>query len=124
MVVAVALVAVVSAAFLRSQTRVPGTQAPGAAPVEVVNQPRVLAAQAGEWQVSLAPRATVALAAGAVVAAAAPEFVQTGHRYLVQPAGGTPISCTVQRIDRGWIRALCGGTARWLNLAQIVSMEE
>jgi hypothetical protein len=101
---------------VRTQSQVPGTLTPGAAAVQVTNQVRTQATQAGTWEVTLSPTAAVGVAV--------PDFVRVGQRYLVHPSGESVVAVTVNRIDRGWILVSGDGGRRWLNLTQAVSIQE
>jgi len=120
----VGLVVVAGAAVGRSQSQVPGVQSPGAAPVNVVNEVPTRAAQAGAWQVSLAPATTVGLAPDAEVAPAVPDFLRIGRRYAVTVSGSPTAVYTIDRVDSGWVRAVGRDGVRWFNLAQVISLQE
>jgi hypothetical protein len=126
-VVVVGLVGVAALAWAavgRTQSQVPGVPSPGDAPVRVVNEVAARAAQAGPWQVSLAPATIVGLAPDSVVAPAHPDFLKIGRRYLIAAGNGPAAVYTVDRIDRGWVRAVGRDGVRWLNLAQVVWVQD
>jgi hypothetical protein len=123
-VTVIAILAWVTAARSQPPPQVPGLPSPGAAAVRVVNDLTVRALQAGPWQVSLAPGTSVALAADSVPAPAAPDFLRVGRQYLIQSSGGAAGTVTVERIDHGWVRVTERGAAKWLNLAQVVSVQD
>lgn len=126
----VATLAVISSAVViwtamaHSQSQVPGLPSPGAAPVLVVNDPTVRALQSGPWQVSIAPATAVTLTADSVITLAPPDFLRVGRRYVIQPSGGVVSTCTIDRIDHGWVRVTDGRGMRWLNLALVVSVQD
>jgi hypothetical protein len=115
---------VISTAVTHSQSQVPGLPSPGAAPVLVVNDPTVRAVQSGPWQVSIAPDTAVTLTAASVITLAPADFLRVGRRYVIQPSGGAVSTCTINRIDHGWMRVTDGHGTRWLNLALVVSVQE
>jgi hypothetical protein len=115
---------VIWTAVAHSQSQVPGLPSPGAAPVLVVNDPTVHAVQSGPWQVSIAPDVAVTLTAASVVTLVPPDFLRVGRRYVIQLSGGAVSTCTIDRIDHGWVRATDGRGTRWLNLALVVSVQD
>jgi hypothetical protein len=120
----IGVVLVASASVGRPQSRVPGVQDPGEAPVRVVNEVAARAAQSGAWQVSLTPPAIVGLAPDAAVAPALPAFLKIGRRYLIDVGNGPATVYTVDQVDRGWVRAVGRDGVRWFNLAQVVSFQD
>jgi hypothetical protein len=112
------------AAVGRTQSPVPGVMSPGAAPVSVVNEVATRAEQAGAWQVSLAPAATVGLAPDSAVAPVVPDFLKVGRRYLITASNSPAAVYTIDRVDHGWVRAIGSSGARWFNLAQVISLQD
>jgi hypothetical protein len=133
----VAVVVVSTAGLLHSApqqqaqgTLVPGTIAPGATAVQVVNQPgvqvanqpTVTAVQSGEWRMSVP--AGVTLAKGAAVNIDGPDFLEPGKRYTVRWGAGLTGSYTVVQVSRGWALVRSGPGRLWINTALAVAIEE
>jgi hypothetical protein len=111
-------------------TRVPGTIAPGATAVQVVNQPAVqvanqptvTAVQSGEWRMSVP--AGVTLAKGAAVNIDGPDFLEPGKRYSIRWGAGLTGSYTIVQLSRGWALVRSGPNRLWINTALAVAIEE
>jgi len=109
---------------------VPGTIAPGAASVQVVNQPAVqvvnqpmvTAVQSGEWRVSVP--AGVSLSKGAAMSIDAPDFLEPGKRYTIRWATGLTGSYTIVQVSRGWALVRSAPGRLWINAALAVAIEE
>jgi hypothetical protein len=108
----------------------PGTVAPGATAVQVVNQPSVqvanqptvAAVQSGEWRVGVT--GGVNLNKGAAVNIDGPDFLEIGKRYTIRWGAGLTGSYTIVQLTRGWALVRSGPARMWVNTALAVAIEE
>ena len=100
----------------------PGTIAPGATAVQVVNQPTVTAVQSGEWRVSVPGGVT--LNRGGTLTFEGPDFLEVGKRYTIKWGAGLTGSYTIERVNRGWALVRSGTSRLWINTALAVAIEE
>jgi hypothetical protein len=100
----------------------PGTIAPGATAVQVVNQPTVQAQQSGEWRVSVPGGVTINK--GGSLTFEGPEFLEVGKRYSIRWGAGLTGSYTIVQVSRGWALVRSGPNRLWINTALAVAIEE
>jgi hypothetical protein len=100
----------------------PGTIAPGATAIQVVNQPTVHAQQSGEWRVSVPGGVTINK--GGTFTFEGPEFLEVGKRYSIRWGAGLTGSYTIVQVSRGWALVRSGANRLWINTALAVAIEE